>query len=117
MTIVDWCGTLMFVTAEFPKTSSYGLVNVLPLDEEHVRVVVVVFVRKSQTLLGRQLLDYANARIRRYFIKAFLEADFHLLSMLRYNSNRFIGCDRELGEYLHWLTLTSNGLPYSPKQQ
>ncbi|MEE8077988.1 MAG: Rieske 2Fe-2S domain-containing protein [Pseudomonadales bacterium] len=116
MTIVDWCGTLMFVTAEFRNTTSYGLVNALPLDEHKVRVVVIVFVRKSRRLLLGTLVDSLNASVRRRCIKAFLQSDFRLLSNVQYDAKRFIECDRELAGYFRWLRSTANGIPYPPTE-
>ena len=116
MPVVDWCGTLIFVTAEFRKTTSYGLVNVLPVAEHKARVVVIVFVRKSRRAPCRILFDALNANIRRYFVKHFLQADFAMLSTVRYAPSRFIECDHELAEYYRWLSSAAHGTPHSVKQ-
>ena len=38
MTITDWCGNLMFVTATFRRTTSYGMVVTEPLASGQVVV-------------------------------------------------------------------------------
>jgi nitrite reductase/ring-hydroxylating ferredoxin subunit len=104
LTITDWCGTLMFVTATFRRTRSYGLLTSIPLGRDRVFVRGVVFVRRSQSLMGRWLVDPIHLRLRRYFIKEFLRPDAELAARgLLYQPRSLLACDAELARYFQWL--------------
>ena len=75
MSITDWCGNLMFATATFRRTRSYGMVATRPLEAGGVLVQVIVFVRRSRSRLGRVCLDPLHLAVRRFFIREFLRAD------------------------------------------
>lgn len=108
----DWCGNLMFVTARFRRTRSFGMVTTWPLSADSVRVQVTVFVRKSRSLLGRALFDPVNRAVRRFFIRAFLKADARVaMAGLLYNPHGMSASDRELVEYFRWLAGVAHGVP------
>jgi phenylpropionate dioxygenase-like ring-hydroxylating dioxygenase large terminal subunit len=111
MTVTDWCGNLIFVTAQFRRSCSYGMVATEPLGPNKVLVTNVVFVPRSKGLVARALLDPIHARIRRLFIKAFLKDDARRLEGMRYDPKNLIECDRFLCDYFVWLAATSNGVP------
>lgn len=113
LSITDWSGNLMFATATFKRTCSYGLVVTLPLEQCKVRVSVVVFVRRSRRMLARQVFDPLNAWIRRYFIREFLRSDAGLLQGARYNPRTLIDYDRDMVEYFRWLSVVSHGTGFS----
>jgi nitrite reductase/ring-hydroxylating ferredoxin subunit len=103
MTITDWCGTMMFTTATFRSTTSYGMTLVEPLPNDRVLVRVIVFVRRSAARLGQVLLDPLRLWLRRLFIKRFLAADRALLDGIAYTPGGLIEADEALADYLHWL--------------
>jgi nitrite reductase/ring-hydroxylating ferredoxin subunit len=103
MTLSSWCGTLIFVTAEFRRTTSYGLMTVRPLDHGRTHARVIVWVRRSDGLLGRYLMDPINSWVRRWFVHGFLNADIGRMSGMRYDRNRTIGADNCFSEYIDWL--------------
>jgi hypothetical protein len=74
-----------------------------PLDEHRTRARVIVFVRRSQSRVGRWLVDPMDAFIRRNFIRAFLQEDVERTAGLHYHPRRLVGSDRTLREYLEWL--------------
>jgi aminopyrrolnitrin oxygenase len=112
----DWCGNLMFVTARFRRTRSFGMVTTWPLDANGVRVQVIVFVRKSHSLLGRGLVDPVNRTIRRYFISRFLQADARVaMAGLVYNPLGMSASDGDLVEYFRWLAVVAHGGPAVPE--
>jgi nitrite reductase/ring-hydroxylating ferredoxin subunit len=103
LAIADWCGTLMFVTATFCRTRSFGMLASIPLGRDRVLVRGVVFVRRSRRWAGR-LVDPLRLRLRRYFIKEFLRPDAELARHgIHYQPDRLLPCDAELGSYFRWL--------------
>lgn len=113
MSITDWCGNLMFATATFRQTRSYGMVITEPLASGQVLVRVIVHVPKSSSTLGRWR-DPLRLEVRRYFIKKFLSADGMRLNGARYTPGGLIEADRDLVEYFTWLAEVSHGRPWSP---
>lgn len=104
MTFVDWCGNIIFATPTFRRTTSYGMLITNPLGRERVQVRGLVFVPRSQGRLGQMLFDPIHVRIRRQFIKAFLQSDARLGTKgLTYNPAGLFECDRELIHYFDWL--------------
>jgi phenylpropionate dioxygenase-like ring-hydroxylating dioxygenase large terminal subunit len=103
MTVTSWCGSLIFATAKFRRTTTYGMVAVRPLANLETHAKVVVFVQRSKGSLGRAILDPPHARVRRKFIKAFFDDDVGRLSGTRFCRERMIDADKMLVEYLDWL--------------
>src|SRR5205807_1539950 len=99
----DWCGNLMFTTAAFGRTHSYGMITTCPLETGGVRVDVTVFARRSAGRLGRALADPLRLGARRFFIMQFLRPDAALLDGLRYQPRGLLECDRHLADYWQWL--------------
>jgi phenylpropionate dioxygenase-like ring-hydroxylating dioxygenase large terminal subunit len=114
--IIDWCGSLSFATAEFRRTSSYGLVAREPLNDGRVRVDVIVFARRSSQRWKQLVWDSANVAVRRLFIKKFLTADAIRLNGVRYNPAGLIAADRDMAQYLSWVANVSHGSPTSPHE-
>jgi aminopyrrolnitrin oxygenase len=117
MSITDWCGNLMFTTATFRRTTSYGMVITEPLADGGVLVRVIVFTRRSQSVLGRCCRDPLRLEIRRYFIQKFLSADAELLGDARYQPLGLIDCDRDLAAYWCWLAEVSHGRPWDATRE
>lgn len=103
MTITSWCGTLIFATARFRKTTTCGLVAVHPLPNHASRVQVIGFVPRSGNAFARAVIDPLHAAVRRHFISAFFQSDLGKLVGTRYNPNRMIPADKMLVDYLDWL--------------
>lgn len=114
MSITDWCGNLMFATATFRRTTSYGMVATEPLPGGGVKVRVIVFVRRSASGLGRACRDPIRLEVRRWFIKKFLSADAPRLDSACYNPHGLIEADRDLAEYFQWLAPVAHGTPPVP---
>ena len=109
MTFTNWCGNMLFATPTFRRTTSYGMLITHPLGRHRVRITGLVFVRRRRSWLGRRLLDPLNVRIRRYFIKGFLDADALLgRKGLWYNPAGLLECDGELIRYFDWLSGLGN---------
>jgi phenylpropionate dioxygenase-like ring-hydroxylating dioxygenase large terminal subunit len=108
MTFTDWCGNIIFATPTFRRTTSYGMLITEPLGPGRVHVHGIVFVPRSRSRIGRNLVDPFRARIRRYFIKAFLQSDARLgRKGLSYNPAGLYDCDGELIRYFDWLAQVS----------
>jgi len=119
MDVTVWAGSLVFVQARFTRapggphrTTSYGLVEIVPGtssdDGEPTSVVrITIFVRKRPGVRG--LIDPLDVRVRRQFIRAFLEPDARLLDGARYRPERLIAADRLMTDYLAWLAPVSHG--------
>jgi hypothetical protein len=116
--IIDWCGSISFATAEFARTSTYGLVAREPLHDGRVRVDVIVFARRSKGRLKQLMWDPVHVKVRRYFIKKFLTADAMRLNGVRYNPGGMIEADRDMVEYFNWLATVANSRAHdSPLEQ
>lgn len=110
----DYCGTMLFTTATFSKTRSYGSVCTEPLADGKTRVNVIVYVPRSKSSLARKLLDPLHAAIRRMFIIKFLSADALRLNGTRYSPYGLIEADRHLADYFTWVAHVSQGQPFEP---
>jgi hypothetical protein len=111
MDITAWCGTLIFVRATFARTTSFGLFNVLPIDGRRTLGRVIVWIKRSKTAIARQLIDPANAAIRRLFIRIFLRSDLPRIAGLRYQPANLISADRVLADYFAWLEKVAEPSP------
>ena len=104
MSFTDWCGNIIFATPTFRRTTSYGMFITEPLGRDRVHVHGIVFVRRHRRLIGRCLVDPLHVRVRRYFIKEFLQSDVRLGTKgLRYNPAALLDRDQELVRYFDWL--------------
>jgi phenylpropionate dioxygenase-like ring-hydroxylating dioxygenase large terminal subunit len=105
MSFTDWCGNILFATPTFRRTTSYGMLITEPLGRQRVMVHGIVFVRRSRGRLRRLLIDPLHVRVRRYFIKAFLQSDARLGTKgLCYNASSLLEGDAELIRYFDWLS-------------
>jgi hypothetical protein len=111
MHVTVWGGSLILVRAEFARTTSFGIFNVLPIDAARTRGRVVVLVQRSKNTLGRALFDPLNAAIRRKFIHRFLLSDLPRVAGLRYQPGNLIAADAVLADYFAWLEEISEPLP------
>lgn len=108
LAITDHGGILMFVTATFRRTRSYGMLASVPVGRDRVHVRGVVFLPRSRSTLARWLIDSLHLRVRRYFIKEFLRPDAELATRgLLYRPERLLACDAELDDYFTWLACAS----------
>jgi phenylpropionate dioxygenase-like ring-hydroxylating dioxygenase large terminal subunit len=111
MSITVWAGTNILVTAEFARTTSYGMVFVHPLSQARTRLRTIVWVPRRRGRLARALIDPTDAMIRRRFIRAFMADDASRSAGVRYNPATLIDADRELAGYFDWLLGVSRGVP------
>jgi hypothetical protein len=100
---------MMFATATFRRTRTYGLVVTQPIEGGRVLVRVLVMARRSRSFLGRWLYDRLSLGVRRRFLRHFLSSDAERLVGVRYNPARLIAADRIMIEYFQWLAAVSNG--------
>ncbi len=103
MTITSCCGSLAFVTAEFPAVKTRGIVAVQPLENGTSRIRVIVWVKRSRGTIGRLLLDRVNAALRRQVVRAFFQDDLGRLTGTSYRPERMVASDKTLVDYLDWL--------------
>jgi hypothetical protein len=102
MSITVWGGLLMFVEAKFRRTTTYGLLCLLPTGLRRTEAVNIIFVERGGGA-ARAILDPVSAHVRRNFIRNFLSADVRLLSGLRYSPATLLDEDRVMLDYLAWL--------------
>ncbi len=113
MSVTDWCGNLILVTARFARTTSYGMVCTRALGPRKTLLRVIVWVPRSKTFMGRALIDPLDAWIRRSFIRAFVKSDADRGAGIRYNPAGLIEADKELAAYFEWLQRSSRGIATS----
>lgn len=103
MTVTNWGGNLVLVTAKFHRTTSYGIVSFVPLADGRTKLRDIVWVPKRKGLLGSRVLEPLDAEVRRLFIREFVRSDVDASQGIRFNRHHTIGADRVLVEYLDWL--------------
>jgi phenylpropionate dioxygenase-like ring-hydroxylating dioxygenase large terminal subunit len=103
MAVSDWAGTFFLVRASFRRTRTYGLVGIRPVDAGRTVVYVRVAVRRGRGRFRRAVWDPIGARVRRYFVRKFLEPDVARSAGTWYSPQRMIPADRPLTEYFAWL--------------
>ncbi len=103
MTVENWSGNLVLVTAKFRRTTSYGLVSFVPLEKDRTRVRDIVWVPRSKNGFARRWIDPLDAIIRRSFIREFVRADVHRSAGIGFHPGRMIAADKVLVGYLCWL--------------
>jgi hypothetical protein len=103
MNVTDWAGTMFFVRATFRRTQTFGMVSMLPLEQGRTLIYVRVSVRRSRSLARRLCWDPLNARVRRFFIRKFLEPDIARSAGTCFNPRRLIAADQCLADYFCWL--------------
>jgi phenylpropionate dioxygenase-like ring-hydroxylating dioxygenase large terminal subunit len=104
MSVTVWGGTLILVTAEFRRTTSYGMVFVRPLAPGRTHLRTIVWIPRRRGSLRRNLIDPLDARVRRTFIRAFMTDDAVRSDGVGYNPSTLIDADRELRAYFAWLS-------------
>jgi phenylpropionate dioxygenase-like ring-hydroxylating dioxygenase large terminal subunit len=109
MTVTVWAGTLILVTAEFCRTTTYGMVFVRPRADGGAHMRTIVWIPRRCRAWSRALLDPLDAAIRRRFIRAFLTEDAVRTDGVRYNPATLIDADREMRAYLDWLATVVGG--------
>jgi phenylpropionate dioxygenase-like ring-hydroxylating dioxygenase large terminal subunit len=102
MTITVWSGTMVLVRSEFRRTTTFGMVTVLPLSERSMRARFIIWMPRRRGILS--LLDPAEVRIRRLFVRAFMQPEARTLSGLNYNPASMTEADDELKRYATWLS-------------
>ena len=98
MHVTDWAGTLFFVQATLARAQTFGMVAMLPLEADRTLLRVIISVRRRLVLW-----DAIHARIRRYFIRKFLEPDVARSAGTDFRPDRLIAADRHLADYFAWL--------------
>lgn len=108
MDVTVYAGSLVLTAACFRRTTTYGLLTTQPLAGNKCVARVVIFVERSQIPLGKSLIDLVNGRVRRNFVRHFLESDVERIAGVSFHPKRLIGADKLLREYLEWLEQTTN---------
>jgi phenylpropionate dioxygenase-like ring-hydroxylating dioxygenase large terminal subunit len=108
MTVEVHAGALILVTAQFRRTTSYGMVSVQPTAADRSRLRAVVWVPRRPPWRGGVPAGTVDAFIRRIFIRAFVQDDVDRSAGIRYNPTALIDADRELRAYIDWLRAMSD---------
>lgn len=103
MTVENWCGNLVLVTAKFRSTTTYGLVSFIPIDRKRTRLRDIVWIQRSNNEFARTLIDPLNAAVRRLFIREFVRSDVTRSAGIGVHPSRMLPADKVLVDYLDWL--------------
>lgn len=108
VSITNWGGPLILVTATFQRARSYLLFSVEPRTARTCSVRMVVILRRGSPLAGffRPLTLWT----RRQFSRAFIAGDFRQLAGIDYHPANLIEPDRTLRGFFDWL----HALPREP---
>lgn len=107
MTVTSYRGTLVLVSAQFRRTTSYGMVCITPIDAATTHLRTIVWVRRSASAFGRRVFDPVDAEVRRSFIRAFVRSDQVRSAGTRYTPGTLIDADAVLKSYFDWLASTT----------
>jgi phenylpropionate dioxygenase-like ring-hydroxylating dioxygenase large terminal subunit len=113
MTAVNWSGSLVLVTVELERVTTYGMVSLRPVENQGILAQIFAFLPRSRSALGRWAFDLLRTTMRRYLIGRFLKDDATLLNGIRSGPLNLIEADLELARYFQWLSRTANGIPAS----
>jgi nitrite reductase/ring-hydroxylating ferredoxin subunit len=103
LSITNWGGTIMVVTATLQHMRSYGIATCMPVGSgKPLLVHVIVFAERSSNRLARLLSESTRLWIRRLFAKAFVRDEFDELSGIRYDPRTLTASDSMLAEYFAW---------------
>ncbi len=102
VSISNWGGALILVTAFFRRARSYLLFSVRPVTARSCLVAMIVFLRRPAGLAGG-LLGFLALWIRQRFSRAFVSGDFQQLAGIAYNPATLVAGDHELAEFFAWL--------------
>ncbi|HWF05742.1 MAG TPA: Rieske 2Fe-2S domain-containing protein, partial [Candidatus Angelobacter sp.] len=106
MTATNWSGSLVLVSAQLKRTTTYGMVSLRPLGEERVLVQIFSWLPRSRSKAVR-LVKPLLAAARLGLIRQFLKEDVKLLNSVRPGMLNLIETDHELARYFRWATGTS----------
>jgi phenylpropionate dioxygenase-like ring-hydroxylating dioxygenase large terminal subunit len=109
ISITSWAGPYVLVEGEFARAHSRLLVASQPLDDNHTLSEVIVFTTRSRNRLKASLADGISLRVRRRFTQAFMKYDIKKLAGVRYQPEGLTPEDREMVEFLRWLTTLPSG--------
>ncbi len=114
MEVTSWGGALILVVARFRRTTSYGLVSLIPGEANQTHVQDVVWVRRCHLPVLGPLWDGCNARLRLAFVREFVSQDAERVQGVRLRMDRLIGADRILANYFRWLQMWVSEKPTQP---
>ncbi len=103
-TVTCWGGTLLLVSAQFERTTTYGLVSLIPQGERSTLYRNIIMVRRSGETLLHRVFDAIDARVRRWFVREFVRADESLLKGTWLAIPRLIEADSEMRDYFYWVS-------------
>lgn len=102
MTAINWSGSLILVTAQLKRTTTYGMVSLRPLRDHQVLVQIFAWLPRSHPR-ALHVLDQLSAAIRLRLIGQFLRDDAALLNRIRPGVLNLIEADRDLAQYFRWI--------------
>lgn len=103
ISITNYGGTLVLVTGQFRRTTSYIMIAAQPLAAHETLVEVIVFAERGKNPASRWLGERLGLEVRRLFTQGFLHDDFTRLSGIRYNPWALVESDRIMTGFFQWL--------------
>jgi phenylpropionate dioxygenase-like ring-hydroxylating dioxygenase large terminal subunit len=102
MTAVNWSGSMVLVSAQLKRTTTYGMVSLRPLADHRVLVQIFCWLPRSSRAL--HFFDLLLATIRLRLIGQFLKDDVTLLNSIRPGMLNLVQADCELARYFRWVS-------------
>lgn len=106
--VTNYGGTMLLVTSKLKNTFTCGFLNIIPRDEQSCTVVNIVLIKKSRSIIKRLCVDPINSVIRRALIKEFMSAEHQSLTGISSSANKCTDMDKEMKQYLQWITALCN---------
>jgi len=103
MTAINWSGSLVLVSAQLKRTTTYGMVSLRPLADNKVLVQIFAWLPRSRWR-ALHVLGSLAASIRLLLIGQFLKDDVALLNSIRAGVLNLVEVDRELARYFQWIS-------------
>lgn len=111
VSITNWGGPLMLVTADFARARSCFLFATQPLDDGRTVCEGIVFVQRSRNALARALWQPLSLRVRRWLTYGFVADEARNLRGVRYNPSGFVPDDRTMIAFFRWAAELPQDVP------
>jgi phenylpropionate dioxygenase-like ring-hydroxylating dioxygenase large terminal subunit len=107
--ITEWAGNIVLARATLQRAQTFGMLFLEPQSSERTLVHIMVFARRSQTLVGQRLLDALRTSIRSYLVCRFLRSDISRMKGGYVQPHRLIEQDQAVADYMRFLCQLPSG--------
>lgn len=114
VSITNWGGTYMLMTADFERARSCFLIAVQPLDDGRTLCEGIVFLRRGRNAVLRRLWQPASLRARRSLTYGFVADEARSLRGVRYNPAGLGSNDQDMIDFFRWAAALPQDVQLQP---